>query len=256
MTLAIWNPVDPTPPDAERVMLWPDPFGWEKGEPPGWFTSEQIARIYGVMAAHPNTDFVVPTAEVGRMGEFIEWWSWREDSSLSPWPLPNVIPAAIVSNQGDANRAFGVLPDRDTLYAIEEDGLPPSLFSIPATRHAVVVSDPTEEIDLPGVPAYKEASEVRFRSGLTGEHLFTRPGRGWIRHDGRGPHLSLVLARSTRPVDPDIFRSVRDQCASAGVAFWLDDWVSLLPGDYKEEPEGRGCRDGMLDGERYRGWPE
>jgi protein gp37 len=64
-------------------------------------------------------------------------------------------------------------------------------------------------------------------------------GLDWIITGGEsGPHF--------RPADPDWYRSLRDQCVEAGVAFLFKQWSGLNP-----KPLGR-----LLDGREHNEFPE
>lgn len=59
----------------------------------------------------------------------------------------------------------------------------------------------------------------------------------WVVVGGEsGPHA--------RPMDPAWVRALRDQCATAGVPFFLKQWGGLRPGG-----------PALLDGRPYRAWP-
>ena len=92
---------------------------------------------------------------------------------------------------------------------------------------------------LTGVPA-----AIRFLSmeplqgpvDLRGAH-----GLDWVITGGEsGPHF--------RPADPDWFRSLRDQCAAAGVAFLFKQWEG------KSQPEIK-AKGRALDGVIHNGYP-
>ena len=54
-----------------------------------------------------------------------------------------------------------------------------------------------------------------------------------------------------RPMDPEWPRSLRDQCARAGVAFFFKQWGDLIPADQLTETE-RGILSAQREGEFYR----
>lgn len=64
---------------------------------------------------------------------------------------------------------------------------------------------------------------------------------GWGRFDGEGlPRIQWVIAGGesgprARPSHPDWFRSLRDQCTVAGVAFHFKQWGEWAPGEAVED---------------------
>jgi len=88
---------------------------------------------------------------------------------------------------------------------------------------------------------------VRFVScePLLGSLDLAEGGHGWLfvtdLTDGRRTHLDWVIVGGesgpkARPAHPDWFRSIRDQCQSAGVPFFFKQWGEWIPVD--EVPSG------------------
>ena len=98
---------------------------------------------------------------------------------------------------------------------------------------------------------------LRFRSVHDGKVDF-----GYV-HPLEGPcGIDWVIAggesgrRGARPAHPDWFRSLRDQCAAAGVPFHFKQWGEWAPGaNFESIPSGTYCDfDGTLKHDDDRVW--
>jgi protein gp37 len=183
---------------------------------------EWLDRIFAVMALCPQHTFVVLTKRPERAREYLtnegknraRWDVVTSEAAYMQnkvhsgcyieWPLPNVHIGVLVHDQPSA------------------DGLVPKLLEVPAAKRIVWVR-PREEIYL-----------MQYFIGLYGpncerdcdawENICTGyecpdwlQGLDFLVCDGEtGP--------GAHPVHPDWFRSLRDQCADAGVAFRFEGW--------------------------------
>lgn len=182
------------------------------------FSNEQIAAVFGVMAACPQHVFMVLTKRPQRMREWFEWVEKRGDDgkSLFPgddrewriwqmlnvaarragaempshhggaWPLPNVMIGVSVENQAAADERIPLL--LQTPAAVRFLSLEPLL------------------------------GPVRLHEWLGREHGLAQIGAP------RGISLAIAGCESgsgARPCEVEWLRSLRDQCKTAGVAFWL-----------------------------------
>jgi protein gp37 len=130
-----------------------------------------------------------------------------DDPTYTPWPWPNVWLGATVVNQEEA--------DRDI----------PKLLAVPARIRFLSIEPMLGPVDVRF--AFSDARVIRCPQCMfgtnrldhgpcpnDGETLRNDPGIDWIIAGGEsGPHA--------RPAHPDWFRSLRSQCAAAGVAFHL-----------------------------------
>jgi protein gp37 len=204
---------------------------------------EHIDKVFAVMALAPHHTFQVLTKRSARMQRwFASWpsgaarhhhirsavhallrprgdWSSRDpewqksiDAIDGCWPLPNVWLGVSVEDQ---QRADERIPDLlATLAALRFISAEPLL--------GPVVLDP---LWLTASPS------AAFASGEVTAHMpdWTRIGAhalDWVIAGGEsGPRR--------RPVNPDWLRSLRDQCAAAGVAFFAKqlDKVAPIPPD-------------------------
>lgn len=195
-------------------------------------TNEQIAAVFGVMAAARQHTFIVLTKRAQRMREWFEWVEKRAEDgkALFPdddrewriwqmlnvaarragaekmpnhhggaWPLPNVIIGVSVENQAAADERI------------------PELLRTPAAVRAISAEPLLEPLDLHAIQMPEERRGLRF-SAL--QH----------HHDDRFGESAAVLdwviagcesGAGARPCDIAWMRSLRDQCKEAGVPFFL-----------------------------------
>jgi protein gp37 len=198
-------------------------------------TNEQIAAVFGVMAATPRHTYQILTKRARRMREWFEWvdatcmkiadstnpW-WRvlhclseagyamagdDDAPLpggsgATWPLGNVWLGTSTENQPAADERI------------------PDLLATPAAVRFLSVEPMLGPVDLRCVQ-HERTFEV---DALTGDHGVTRPLAG------RGPRVDWIICGAesgpgARPMDHAWARSLRDQCRAAGVAFFVKQLV-------------------------------
>lgn len=154
----------------------------------------------------------------------------------APWPLPNVWLGVSAEDQQRANER---VPDLlATPAAVRFVSAEPLLGSINLSQIAAGVHDDFKDCGGHPDPTYPIASEGWGRyDALRGEYwgttrtpdgvvhveheelAFTTPAIDWIIVGGEsGP--------GARPMHPDWARSIRDQCAAAGVPFFFKQWGS------------------------------
>ena len=187
-----------------------------------WVTDEMLDQVFAVMALCPQHIFQVLTKRSERMlaylgvGENSLMYRWGffasyamylhtgvndvdRDSSLAPkWPLPNVWLGVTVENQAAAKRIW-------------------TLLETPAAVRFVSCEPLLGTVDLDAI----EALCKTWRKGATlGRYL------DWVICGGEsGP--------GARPMDPDWARSLREQCAAAGVPFFFKQW-----GEWRQREAG------------------
>lgn len=166
------------------------------------FSNEQIAAVFGVMAACPQHTFIVLTKRAGRMRAWFEWIASTprllcaaaavihigralEDGAAETWPLPNVILGVSVENQAAADERIS------------------DLLATPAAVRCISAEPLLGPLDL-SAPCPPNA-------------------RPFLRSPDR---ISWVIAgcesgAGARPCDIAWLRSLRDQCAAAAVPFFL-----------------------------------
>lgn len=205
---------------------------------------EFIAAVFGVMGASDRHTFQVLTKRPARMLAFSEWlraecrhrgdftmapWQIIEEEATErvgndrfpahlpdvPWPLPNVWLGVSVENQRWADERI------------------PMLLQTPAAVRFVSAEPLLGPVDLDPLRC-DMCGGAKVTWGEPGsqpwcvecDHEMGSPG--WL--DG----LDLVIVggesgKGARPMHPDWARSLRDQCAAAGVKFFFKQWGEWAP---------------------------
>jgi len=206
-------------------------------------TDEQIAAVFGVMAVAPWHTFIVLTKRAERMMRWFAWLSTapgygpigrifdylqgtlpvadlrrRYSATGASWPLPNVWIGVSVTNQADAyDRIMHLIRTPATHRWVSAEPL----------VAAVDMSPPLCEHCGNSVVTHTDGSQPwcsECDSEMTYANYFDTDGVG----------LDLVIAGGesgpkARPCHPDWARSLRDQCAAAGVAFNWKQWGEWAP---------------------------
>lgn len=175
-----------------------------------------IGKCFYIMAHAAHHTFQVLTKRPERMERWFNEFLWlknqlRKEDYPAPtffgsgWPLKNVWLGVSVEDQATANDRI------------------PLLLQTPAAVRFV---------------SYEPAlGPVNLQSIDTGDAILY-PLRTWIDVEGRGrapcPRIDWIIAGgesgpNARPSHPDWFRSVRDQCAAAGVPFFFKQFGEWLP---------------------------
>lgn len=262
---------------------------------------EYVAAVFWVMSVTTRHTYQVLTKRPERMLEFFQWLLKRQDVDFYPvthdkagywmanevcdighenpaikalgwtpststrggydncgpgWPYHNVWLGVSVENQETADERIPLLlqcPAAVRWLSCEPMLGPvdlwPSAF-LPCPRSEGMIMDPT-------TGAYECCKECDF-TGVGDE-----PGIDWIVAGGES-------GTGARPMHPDWARSLRDQCASAGVPFFFKqhgEWVSVSevagPGEHFHFPDGATVRRAgkriagrLLDGVEHNAYPE
>jgi protein gp37 len=191
-----------------------------------------IDKVFAVMALSPQHTFQVLTKRAKRMREYFvsgrealhTRWLWAGRDMLGcyaggvingVWPLPNVW--------------LGVSTERQQ----EADVRIPELLATPAAIRFVSAEPLLGPIDL-----YNGDPDPRL-GGHKATHTFLgdwwQPGdnpKGPSRHGVDWVIVGGESGPGARPMHPDWPRSLRDQCAAAGVPFFFKQW-----GEWAPEPE-------------------
>lgn len=227
-----------------------------------------IDQVFAVMAAAHWHTFQVLTKRADRMAHYLRehgapaaerwvaasWelaktmsalkrvgWSWAGEGM--PWPLPNIWPGVSAEDQARADERIPHL--LATMAAVRWVSAEPLLGPIMLSGER-----PDQGWNWLTGDAYEvDATPPPSRwSGNTGRRI------DWIVAGGEsGP--------GARPMHPDWARSLRDQCAAAGVAFHFKQWGEWEPGD-GDTPHGQQfykvgkARAGrLLDGREHNEFP-
>jgi protein gp37 len=229
-------------------------------------SDEEIAAVFGVMAAASKHTFQVLTKRPERM---LDWFAWagsqsseagpryhgaaltcarrafdvlewdprlnREDD-FRTWPLPNVWLGVSVENQDTADERIPLLLQAPAAvrFVSYEPALGPVDFDIPRCGRRNHEDDWTVADD--GTPWCNACdSERSFGHWLGVDRL------NWI-------VMGCESGPGARPAEVEWFRSARDQCKAEGVAFFLKQAIPI-DGQYMiptEPTPGRPKIDGLL----------
>ena len=165
-------------------------------------------NLFELIKNTSNLDWLLLTKRIGNAARMIEEAISELDIGYDPdyamWPWPNVWLGATVVNQEEA--------DRDI----------PKLLATPAALRWVSAEP------LLGPVAIREYLE--WRNTVAGTNTVTNErSLSWVIVGGEsGPNA--------RPMHPGWARSLRDQCAAAGVPFLFKQWGEYLPAEEGEPP--------------------
>jgi len=170
-------------------------------------SNEQIAAVFGVMAATPQHQYVVLTKRLKRALEWFEWidMKWfayncvpvrqlNRWNNKIPWPLPNVIIGASVENQKMAEERI------------------PLLLQIPARWRGVSVEPMLGPVDFFESGAF-ESDSIGGRESHTIRSFFRS-------------ELDIVICGAetgskNRPFKDDWAIDLREQCKTTGTPFFF-----------------------------------
>lgn len=164
---------------------------------------EWIDRVFAVMAQAPHHTFQVLTKRPERMRAYLAQAEMEVRDSLKyepaaetlSWPLPNVWLGVSVEDQAAADERI------------------PLLLQTPAAVRWVSAEPLLGPVDLS-----ETLDEEGYESGGPQGWVQTRPhGIDWVVAGGES-------GTGARPMHPDWARSLRDQCAAAGVPFLFKQW--------------------------------
>ena len=200
-------------------------------------TNEQIAAVFGVMAACPQHTFLILTKRPSRM---MQWFRWINQQTKSleraadwfvqneayklvnnfplhhikgtlrayPWPLPNVWLGVSAENQLEAENRIEFL-----------------VTSVPAAIRFVSLEPLLGPIDLENLELYyvRDSKKTSYDPIIRLDAL-----RGYMKgaDEMMDAKLDLVIVGcesgpGARPMDLNWVRSLRDQCVAAKVSFFF-----------------------------------
>lgn len=179
----------------------------------------------------PNLDWLLLTKRIGNVVPMLKDIRRAAGGTFAfdLWPRPNVWLGATVVNQEEA--------DRDI----------PKLLAVPALVRFLSIEPMLGPIDLTSIGRYTNGSlNIDSLRGIeTRGQLAMSPNEGamCVSSSFGNPHLSWVICggesgRSARPMHPGWARSLRDQCAAAGVPFLFKQWGEWIGADQDGCPCG------------------
>ena len=204
---------------------------------------EWIDRVFAVMALCPQHTFQVLTKRADRMLEYMEAfnnegyrlvaaWDKIGQRGGAVWPMPNVWLGVSVEDQTRADERIPLL--LDTPAAVRFVSAEPLLGPVDFSR-----------FDVEWVEYFPLGAPINIEFG---EGESAGPKIDWVIVGGEsGPNA--------RPMHPEWARSLRDQCAEAGVPFFFKQWGEWGPDDFLDgpqpdawmSPDGSIFHDGIAD---------
>jgi protein gp37 len=178
------------------------------------------AELFALIAGTPNLDWLLLTKRIGNAHEMIGKALIQSSvnqgkgptETMARWPWPNVWLGATICNQAEANRDI------------------PKLLAVPARVRFLSIEPMLGALDLTRVQWPGKHKVDVLRGGA-----WDVPGwhQGFTNHSDMGRvHWVIVGGESgpnARPMHPDWARSLRDQCAAAGVPFHFKQWGEWAP---------------------------
>ena len=171
------------------------------------------ADLFKLIAETPNLDWLLLTKRIGNVRCMLAELAHGSDPDLTlldMMPLPNVWIGATIVNQAEA--------DRDI----------PKLLDVPARVRFLSMEPLLGPVDLTHIEVFGGDAEIFPLKGTTdcvddeGAPTDDVPALDWVIVGGEsGP--------GARPMSPDWARSLRDQCAAAGVPFLFKQWGEWIP---------------------------
>ena len=242
---------------------------------------EWIDRVFAVMALAPQHTFQVLTKRADRMRDYVSGIQ-SKIPFLGRMPLERIHLEAAGHMEGDGG-FMDVLKDHGNVYSLYLDApwpLPnvwlgvsaedqkradervPDLLNTPAAVRFVSAEPllgPIDFMDIPWPsdrPRFPEIDDIS--DGRSSLHPIAGSKLDWIIVGGESGPVA-------RPMHPAWVRSIRDQCAAAGTAFFFKQWGKWAAIDQSREADdtgwqGRGNwmildRNGDLDIPDHR-WPD
>jgi protein gp37 len=197
-------------------------------------------RLWQLILATPGLDWLLLTKRPQNISKMLppDWGNG----------YPNVWLGTTVENQEEADRRI------------------PHLLAVPAAVRFLSCEPLLGPVDLTalnirawtGDPVPADADSGWRFSALSGEHWFR--GDDGFSYGGDGPVLSAIdwviaggeSGPGARPMHPDWARSLRDQCAAAGVSFMFKQWGEYLPEDDAYARDLKAIEAGPAPGGMYR----
>jgi protein gp37 len=177
---------------------------------------EWIDRVFAVMALAPQHTFQALTKRAARMRAYVNAARGRNAFKTRNWPLPNVWLGVSAEDQRRADERV------------------PELVATPAAVRFVSAEPLLGPINLSSptlwcIPDHDSGGKLPALSSLD-----------WIIVGGES-------GSGARPMHPDWARSIRDQCATAGVPYFFKQWGSwtVTYDRDRDDPDWRRCGDAM-----------
>jgi protein gp37 len=207
--------------EGRTIRVFPsmcDPFDNEV--PTEWRT-----RFFNLIRETPNLTWLILTKRIGNANKMLRESGAITRNGIIETPLPNLWLGATCVNQEEANRDIPKL--LGTLAAKRFVSIEPMLGSVDLTHIR-------EEIGTRGRVCWRNTIEPKEANGAHAELVaalgedYPYERLDWVIAGGESGH-------EARPAHPDWFRSLRDQCAAAGVPFHFKQWGEWKPAESIDE---------------------
>ena len=195
---------------------------------PDWW----IDLVFAVMALCPQHVFIILTKRSARMRDYLDdpaasgrIWDLA-DKTACDRALSENHPSGTYLQAGKRN-APAFLPNVWLGVSVEDqaraDERIPDLLATPAAVRLVSCEPLLGQVDIAKAMASPAGVQALISAYQAGE---SRPGGSlnWVIAGGES-------GKGARPVHPDWIRSLRDQCAAAGVPFFFKQWGHWRPAD-------------------------
>lgn len=208
--------------------------------------TKRAVRMRAYMTASGKGKVAREGSAMERVRETHHWARFDNAPGWKGWPLPNVWLGVSAEDQ---TRADERIPDLlATPAAVRFVSAEPLLGALKIAQYL----EPDEEhgIDFSRSPG-----------SMVGGCIGVRPPLDWVIVGGES-------GAGARPMQPAWARSIRDQCAAAGVPYFFKQWGShapasvVLPNDHLEQDADIMCKTSkaragrLLDGREWNGMPE
>jgi protein gp37 len=239
----------------ETALL--DPLKWKRPRRIFWnahgdlfhdaVPDDWIDRVLAVCALTPHHTHMILTKRSARMRAYFAHdegfgrWGYIEGRAKQ-MALHAGGKALLKSLTGKTLAHFGggSLPNVWLGVSVEDqtraDERIPDLLDTPAAIRFISAEPLLGPVNLSEVPWHVAGYSME---GTLPDSTESDDFRFW-HHEAQGIRWVIVGGESgpgARPMHPDWARSLRDQCAAAGVAFHFKQWGSCLPGDMEGEDE-------------------
>ena len=190
--------------------------------------------LYALIEATPHLDWLLLTKRIGNAKAALN------ECAFGRWdeaPLPNVWLGATIVNQAEA--------DRDI----------PKLLRTPAAKRFLSMEPLLGPVDLSRVVLHSGPIELASTAPPEWQNVKTvnvvmdalQPGKKTGRRALDWVIVGGESGPNARPMHPDWVRSLRDQCAAAGVPFLFKQWGEFMPPESRaSQYPGKDWRD-VLD---------
>lgn len=179
---------------------------------------EFIDKVFDTMDAASRHTFQIATKRADRMKEYYQWKANGNGFKFEQWPLKNVWLIVSCEDQNNTDRIKYLLECPSVVHGVSlEPLLGPIYIKVHLQKQQTICSCDTV---FAACNCDNYCTSAGKKNGIT-----------WVIAGGESGHHA-------RPMHPDWVRSLRDQCASAGVPFFFKQWGEFVPFEDEDRPHG------------------